>query len=63
MELVNFSESAIYLTDAVKMFLFWVLSKRDFPYRSKSVKAISKKNEILILITLRLSKRVFWILL
>ena len=56
---VNFSESTIYLTDAVKIFLFWILSKLDFPYRSKSVKTVSGKLEILILISLRSSKRVF----
>ena len=48
MELVNLSESTIYLTDAANIFLFWILSKPDFPYRSKSVKAISEKLEILI---------------
>ena len=61
MEPVNLSESKIYLIDAVKIFLFWILSKLDFPYRSKSVKAVSEKLEILILISLRSSKRVFWI--
>ena len=59
MEPVNLSESKIYLIDAVKIFLFWILSKLDFPYRSKSVKAVSEKLEILILISLRSSKRVF----
>ena len=34
MEPVNLSESKIYLIDAVKFFLFWILSKLDFPYRS-----------------------------
>ena len=38
MEPVNLSESTIYLIDAVKIFLFWILSKLDFSYRSKSVK-------------------------
>ena len=42
MEPVNLSESIIYLIDAVKIFLFRILSKLDFPYRSKSVKAVSK---------------------
>ena len=58
MEPVNLSESTIYLIDAVKILLFWILSKLDFPYRSKSVKAVSEKFEILILITLRSSRRV-----
>ena len=58
MEPVNLSESKIYLIDAVKIFLFWILSKLDFPYRSKSVKAVSEKLEILILISLKSSKRV-----
>ena len=62
MEPVNLSESKIYLIDAVKIFLFWILSKLDFPYRSKSVKVVSEKLEILI-ISLRSSKRVFWIFL
>ena len=57
MEPVNLSESTIYLIDAVKI-LFWILSKLDFPYRSKSVKAVSEKLEILILISLKSSKRV-----
>ena len=48
MEPVNLSESTIYLTDAAKILLFWILSKLDFPYRSKSVKATSEKIEILI---------------
>ena len=59
MEPVNLSESTIYLIDAVKIFFFWILSKLNFPYRSKSFKAVSEKFEILILITLRLSKRAF----
>ena len=63
MEPVNLSESTIYLIDAVKIFLFWILSKLDFPCRSKSVKAVSEKFEILILITLRSSKSVSRILL
>ena len=63
MEPVNLSESKIYLIDAVKIFLFWILSKLDFPYRSKSVKAISKKLEILMLISLWSAKRVFRIFL
>ena len=63
MEPVNLSESTIYLIDAVKILLFWILSKLDFPYRSKSVKAVSEKFEILILITLRSSKTISWILL
>ena len=50
MEPVNLSESTRYFIDAVKIFLFWILSKLDFPYRSKSVKAVSEKLEILILI-------------
>ena len=58
MEPVNLSESKIYLIVAVKI-VFWILSKLDFPYRSKSVKAVSEKLEILILISLRSSKRVF----
>ena len=62
MEPLNLSESTIYLIDAVKI-LFWILSKFDFPHRSKSVKAVSEKFEILILITLRSSKTVFQILL
>ena len=62
MEPVNLSESKIYLIDAVKIFLFWILSKLDFPYRSKSVKVVSEKLEILI-ISLRSCKRVFWIFL
>ena len=62
MEPVNLSESKIYLIDAVKI-LFCILSKLDFPYRSKSVKAVSEKLEILILISLRSSKRVFRIFL
>ena len=53
MEPVNLSESTIYLIDAIKIFLFWILSKFDFPYRSKSVKAVSEKFERLILIILR----------
>ena len=60
MELVNLSESKIYLIDAVKI-LFWILSKLDFPYRSKPVKKVSEKLEILILISLWSSKRVLWI--
>ena len=59
MEPVNLSESKICLIDAVKIFLLWILSKLDFPYRSKSVKVVSEKLEILILISLRASKRVF----
>ena len=57
------SESTIYLIGTVKIFLFWILSKLNFPYRSKSVKAVSQRFEILILITLRSSKRVLWIML
>ena len=57
------SESTIYLIGAVKIFLFWILSKLNFPYRSKSVKAVSQRFEILILITLRSPKRVLWIML
>ena len=60
MEPVNLSESTIYLIDAVKI-LFWILSKLDFPYRSKPVKTVSEKLEILILISLWSSKRVLWI--
>ena len=63
MEPVNLSESTIYYIDADKIFLFWILSKLDFPCRSKSVKAVSRKFEILILTTLRSSKRVLQILL
>ena len=63
MEPVNLSGSTIYLTDAAKILLFWILSKLDFPYRSKSVKAVLEKFEILILIKLRSSKRVSRILL
>ena len=59
MEPVNLSESKVYLIDTVKIFLFWILSKLDCPYRSKSFKAVSQKLEILILISLRSSKRVF----
>ena len=59
MEPVNLSESKVYLIGAVKIFLFWILSKLDCPYRSKSFKAVSEKLEILILISLRSSKRVF----
>ena len=57
MEPVNLAQSTIYLINTVKIFLFWILSKLDFPYRSKSVKAVSEKFEILILLTLRSSKR------
>ena len=63
MEPVNLSESKIYLIDAVKIFLFWILSKLDFPYRSKSVKVVSEKLETLILISFRSYKRVFRIFL
>ena len=56
MKPINLSEPTIYFIDAVKIFIFWILSKLDFPYRSKSVKEISEKIEILILITLRSSK-------
>ena len=63
MKPVNLSESTRYFIDTVKIFLFWILSKLDFPYRSKSVKAVSEKLEILILISLRSSKRVFRIFL
>ena len=35
MEPVNLSKSTIYLIDAVKIFVFWILSKLDFSYRSK----------------------------
>ena len=63
MEPVNLSESTIYLIDAVKIFLFWILSKLDFPYGSKSVKAVLEKFEILILTALRSSKWVLRILL
>ena len=62
-EPVNFSESTIYLIDTGKIFFFWILSKLDLPYRSKSVKAVSEKIEILILITLRSSKMVLRIFL
>ena len=55
MEPVNLSESKIYLIVSVKI-VFWILSKLDFPYRSKSVKAVSEKLEILILISLKSSK-------
>ena len=51
MEPVNFSDSKIYLIGLVKIFLFWILSKLDFPYKSTSVKAVSEKLEILILIS------------
>ena len=60
MEPVNLSESKIYLIDTVKIFLFWILSKLDFPCRSKSAEAVSEKLEILILISLRSSKRGFF---
>ena len=63
MEPSNLSESTIYLIDTVKIFLFWILSKLDFRYRSKLVNPVSEKLEILILISLRSSKRVFWIFL
>ena len=63
MEPANLSESTIYLIDTVKIFLFWILSKLDFRYRSKLVNAVSEKLEILILISLRSSKRVFRIFL
>ena len=63
MEPVNLSESTIHLIDTVKIFLFCILSKLDFLYKSKSVKAVSEKFEILILITLRSSKRVLQIFL
>ena len=66
MEPVNLSESAIYLIYTVKISLYsyyCYFFKLDFPYRSKSVKAVSEKLEILILISLRSSKRVFWIFL
>ena len=53
MEPVNLSVSEIYVIDTVKIVLFWILLKLDFPYRSKSVKAFSEKLEILILISLR----------
>ena len=43
MKPVNLSESTRYFIDTVKIFLFWILSKLDFPYRSKSVNAVSKK--------------------
>ena len=62
-EPVNFSESTIYLIDTGKIFFFWILSKLDLPCRSKSVKAVSEKIEILILITLRSSKMVLRIFL
>ena len=55
MEPVNLSEPKVYLTDTVKIFLFWILSKLD--------KAVSEKIEILILISLSSSKRVFRIFL
>ena len=58
MEQINLSKSTIYLIDTVKSFLFWILSKLDFPYISQSIKAVSQKLEIL-----RSSKRVFWIFL
>ena len=35
MEPVNLSEYTKYLIDAVKIFLFWILSKLDFPCRSQ----------------------------
>ena len=38
---VKLSGSTIYLTDTVKIFLFWIVSKLVFPYRSKSVKETS----------------------
>ena len=63
MEPVNLSESTTYLIDTVKIFLFWILSKLHFSYRSKSVKAFSGQVEILILILLRSSKRVLQIFL
>ena len=63
MKTVNLSESTRYFIDTVKIFLFWILSKLDFPCRSKSVNAVSKKLEIWILITLRSCKRVFRIFL
>ena len=53
MEPAKLSESTIYLIDTVKIFLFWILSKLDIRYRSKSVNAVSEKLEILILISLR----------
>ena len=62
MEPADLLESTIYF-DAVKIFLFWILSKIDFPKRSKSVKPVSEKFKILILITLRSFKRVLRILL
>ena len=62
MEPVNLSESTIHLIDAVKIFLFWILSKLHFPNRSNSIKAASEKFEILMLIIVRSSKRVLWIL-
>ena len=46
MEPVNLSASTIYLIDAVKMFLFWILSKLYFPYRSKSVKVVSENRNL-----------------
>ena len=45
MEPVNLSESIIYLIDAIKIFLFWILSKLDFPCRNKPLKAVSEKLE------------------
>ena len=63
MEPVNLLESKIYLIDTVIIFLFWIFSKLDFPHRSKSVKEVSEKLEILILISLRSSKSAFWIFL
>ena len=56
-------ESTINLIDAVKIILYWILSKLAFPYRSKSVKAVSESFKMLTLITLRSSKRVLQILL
>ena len=52
-ESVNQSESTINFTDAVKVILFWILSKFALPYRNESVKEVSETFEILILMTLR----------
>ena len=51
MEPVNLSESTIYFIDTGKILFLWFLSKLYFPNRSKSVKVVSEKFKILILIT------------
>lgn len=43
MEPINLSESTVHLTDAIKIFLFWILSKLEFPHRNKSVKTVPEK--------------------